>query len=207
MGMNRVFTGLAALAVTGSALAEPTYHRVTGVAADDVLNIRAAPRATSADIGDLAHDAHRIEVFEFDASGNWAHIAQNGRDGWVSARFLARDEVATLADSTVPVGLVCSGTEPFWALDLHGTEARYSLPGDGDTDFALDSVDVAEGHSGSPALITASADTKEVIEATVTGITCSDGMSDRSYGWTMTMQLGKPGQQRFLKGCCHLPRE
>ncbi|WP_292287292.1 SH3 domain-containing protein [Marivita sp.] len=203
--MNLAFIGLAVLGVTGSALAEPTYHRVTGVAADDVLNIRAEPRATSADIGDLAQDAKRIEVFGFDASGNWAHIARNGRDGWIATRFLARDKVATLADSTVPIGLVCGGTEPFWALALHGAEARYSHPADGDTDFALDTVDVAEGHRGSPALITASADTNEVIEATITGATCTDGMSDRDYGWLVTMQLRKPGQQRFLKGCCHLP--
>jgi hypothetical protein len=32
-------------------------------------------------------------------------------------------------------------------------------------------------------------------------------MSDRSYGWTVTMQLIAPDQRRFLTGCCHLPRD
>ena len=38
----------------------PTYWRVTDVAADDTLNVRAGPSATSPDIGDLPPDAGNL---------------------------------------------------------------------------------------------------------------------------------------------------
>ena len=207
MGMMRAGLLAVSLAIPALAQAEPTYHRVTGVAANDVLNVRSEPSASSADIGDLAHDAQRIEVFTFDPTGNWARIALNERDGWVSTRFLTRDEVPMLGETTLPQGLICGGTEPFWALGIYGTDARYSHPVDGDTDFAFDSIVTAEGRLGSPALVTLATEDSQVIEATISGGTCFDGMSDRSYGWTITMQLIAPGQRRFLSGCCHLPRD
>lgn len=205
--MIRAGLVIATLALPAVALAEPTYHRVIGVAADDVLNVRAEPSARSADIGDLAHDARRIEAFEFDATGNWARIALNERDGWISTRFLTRDAVPTLGDTTIPEGIICGGTEPFWALGLYGEDARYSHPVDGDINFAFDSIVVAEGRLGSPALVTISAENTRVIEATLAGATCFDGMSDRSYAWSITMQMIAPGQRRFLSGCCQLPRD
>ncbi|WP_439122235.1 hypothetical protein [Marivita sp.] len=207
MGVIRATLIVVACTLPVWGYAEPTYHRVTGVAATDTLNVRAEPSANSADIGDLAHDARQIEAFEFDATGRWARIALNERDGWVATRFLTSDEVNTIGASSVPAGLVCGGTEPFWALGLYGEDARYSHPVDGDTDFAFDSVTVAEGRLGSPALVTLATENTQVIEATVSGAECSDGMSDRSYGWTVTMQLIAPGKRRLLTGCCHLPRD
>lgn len=59
-----------ALGLSTLAQAEPSYHRVVGVAIDDVLNVRSEPSGSSVDIGDLAYDARRIEAFEFDATGN-----------------------------------------------------------------------------------------------------------------------------------------
>lgn len=205
--MTRASLIACALALPVSVQAEPSYHRVVGVAVDDVLNVRSEPSASSADIGDLAYDARGIEAFEFDSTGNWARIALNERDGWVATRFLTRDDVATLGESTLPQGLICGGTEPFWALGLYGSDARYSHPTDGDTDFAFDSIVTAEGRLGSPALLTLATEDNRVIEATVSGAICFDGMSDRSYGWTITMQLIAPGQRRFLSGCCQLPRD
>ena len=205
--MTRASLIACALALPVSVQAEPSYHRVVGVAVDDVLNVRSEPSASSADIGDLAYDARGIEAFEFDSTGNWARIALNERDGWVATRFLTRDDVATLGESTVPQGLICGGTEPFWTLGLYGSDARYSHPTDGDTDFAFDSIVTAEGRLGSPALLTLATEDNRVIEATVSGAICFDGMSDRSYGWTITMQLIAPGQRRFLSGCCQLPRD
>lgn len=205
--MTRASLIACVLALPVSVQAEPSYHRVVGVAVDDVLNVRSEPSASSADIGDLAYDARGIEAFEFDSTGNWARIALNERDGWVATRFLTRDDVATLGESTLPQGLICGGTEPFWALGLYGSDARYSHPTDGDTDFAFDSIVTAEGRLGSPALLTLATEGNRVIEATVSGAICFDGMSDRSYGWTITMQLIAPGQRRFLSGCCQLPRD
>lgn len=204
MGMRAV---LLAMCLSTPALAEPLYQRVVGVAANDTLNIRSAPSADSADIGDLAYDATAIEVTGFDETGDWARIAMGEIDGWVATRFLASDVVTTIAGTSVPEGLICGGTEPFWALGLYGSDARYSHPEDGDSDFTFDSAVVAQGRLGSPALITLAKPRNKVIEATLTGAVCYDGMSDRTYGWSITMQMIAPGQRRFLSGCCALPRD
>ena len=52
--------------LAGTALAEPGYFRVTDVASDDTLNVRALPDAHSEDIGDLAHDQTAVEVIDTD---------------------------------------------------------------------------------------------------------------------------------------------
>lgn len=206
MGMMRVLASVFYLALPASGFADPSYHRVTGVGPWDVLNIRAEPRADSADIGDLAPDARAIEVLGVSPSGAWARIALAETDGWVATRYLDPDPVATLGDTGLPVGLACSGTEPFWALRLMDQSARYSHPEDGDSDYTLTRAQVAEGRQGSPALILMNGQGGATLAATVQGAACSDGMSDRSYGWAITLRLTAPGQDRFLSGCCHLPR-
>lgn len=202
MGMMRAILLGAVLSAPLSALAEPSYHRVTGVASDDSLNIRSAPGADSADIGDLAHDARGIEVLGFDDSGDWARIGLAEGDGWISARFLTRDPVATLGDTSVPTGLSCAGTEPFWALQFDEGMARFSDPEGGDLSFPITEALVAEGRLGSPALIGLG----DAGLAIVTGHMCSDGMSDRSYGWALHLRIGSDENRRFVSGCCHLPR-
>lgn len=197
---------LAALLIAGPVWAEPTYHRVTGVAADDTLNIRSAPSADAEDIGDLAFDARAIEVITWDETGDWAQIALNERDGWVAARFLEDDDVPMFSDSGIPKGLVCGGTEPFWALGLYDVDARFSHPEDGEFDMTLSTVQVAEGRMGHPAFFDLAApggQASVVIQADI----CSDGMSDRSYGWAAFIRMVTPGTERFLSGCCHLPRD
>lgn len=206
MGMIRAMMTTAALVAAGTALAEPSYQRVTGVAADDTLNIRSAPDADSADIGDLAPDARGIEVLGLDTSGDWARIGQGEGDGWVATRYLTEDDIQTLGATSVPGGAVCSGTEPFWALSFEGSDATFSHPEDGDSALTVDSAIAAEGFLGSPAQISLRGpDTRA--KAIVTGAECSDGMSDRSYGWSIYLTVTRDGQDRFLSGCCHLPRD
>lgn len=207
MGMMRFPALLTCLAVPVGAAADPTYHRVIGVAANDVLNIRSAPDANSMDIGDLAHDARGIEVLGVDPSGQWARIALAERDGWVATRFLATDSVGMIGATGIPSGLVCGGTEPFWSLALGPDGAAYAHPEDGESALSLGTVRVAEGRLGSPALFGLAGAGEQTIDATVHAADCNDGMSDRSYGWAITLRLMAPGQDRFLAGCCHLPRD
>lgn len=70
-------------------------YRVGDVAADDVLNIRAAPGVEHVIVGILAPDATGIrptgEVALADDGGNWWQIADSalpGGSGWVNARFM-----------------------------------------------------------------------------------------------------------------------
>ena len=61
---------------------------VTGVAANDVLNIRERPTASSAILGFIPPNACYIQVLG--RSGNWYRISYGGTVGWVNGRYLTR---------------------------------------------------------------------------------------------------------------------
>lgn len=101
---------LAVCAVEG-AIADasgPDFFRVTGVAADDVLNIREAPDAGSAKIGEIPPDGDGVRNLgcqgglsfaewqaaseaerQAAARSRWCRINYQGVEGWVAGRFLA----------------------------------------------------------------------------------------------------------------------
>ena len=62
---------------------------MTGVAANDLLNIRAAPSANAEIIGTLSPRARHIEVVGYDDTGRWAQINTGEISGWAALRFLA----------------------------------------------------------------------------------------------------------------------
>ncbi len=113
--MKRLVWGIAvavALGVTpvssAHAVADgPDYYRVVGVAADDVLNIRAEPSARSAKIGTIPHDGNgirnrgcegglSIDDFakateaqrEAGRKTRWCQIEYRGVIGWVAGWYL-----------------------------------------------------------------------------------------------------------------------
>lgn len=91
----------------------PTLFDVTGVAADDVLNIRQLPDADAPIIGTLSPDAKGIEVVE--DTGGWGRVNSGEGSGWVSMRYMAyRTDV--WHEGALPDGFSCFGTEPFWSL-------------------------------------------------------------------------------------------
>lgn len=190
---------LAAPAVLADA---PERHVVSGVPAGDVLNVRAAPSAASADIGDLAEGAE-VEVLGEDPHGKWGRIVHGEGNGWVALRFLQPVEPARVGDSPIPTGLTCTGTEPFWSLATDAPDAvTFAEPGpDG---IAEDRARVqwagaASGRSGFPAALRArgaAADYALVLRPAA----CNDGMSGRDYGWSAEVLTG----ERLLTGCCRL---
>jgi uncharacterized protein YraI len=106
---------VAALAADGprDALATadgPDYYAVTGVAAGDVLNIRAEPSAKAEKVGEIPHDGRAIRnlgcrggptfaewekmsAAERKRAGQkrWCKIRYNGTEGWVAGWFLMED--------------------------------------------------------------------------------------------------------------------
>lgn len=79
----------AKLASTGSANAPPAY-KVTGVSANDVLNIRASPDANSAIVNTIPPDGRGVKITG-DCSENWCPVDYRHALGWVNCRFLARE--------------------------------------------------------------------------------------------------------------------
>lgn len=86
----------------------PDFFRVTGVASNDVLNIRAAGTAGAEKLGEIPHDANGIRNLGCEGGLNyaewqnasaaarkaaekrrWCRVEYRGQTGWVAARFLA----------------------------------------------------------------------------------------------------------------------
>lgn len=199
MAMDRsTWTWLLTLALAlgaGGAGAQnlPARFAVTGVAADDALNLRAGPSSAAPVLGTLAPDARGVEVLGFSPDGAWARLGLPEGEGWVARRFLDEEP----ADPRVaPLPLRCLGTEPFWSLTVTEEAATYELPGAAPR--ALRPIGRAEGFRG---FVLAFDDRGETRDLTVVRAECSDGMSDRPYGFTAL--VWNRGEE-VGEGCCLL---
>lgn len=173
----------------------PAIYTVTGLSGDDALNVRAGP-STGAPVIDKLPNGAQVEATARSGDG-WVRILQGEGDGWVARRYLQPPP----AGDTAPDTLYCGGTEPFWSLTLAAaappvfTEAgqepvvltqdwRHTVAGARNGSFAI----------GSDRYI-----------ALFHRRQCSDGMSDRTYGWALDFLL-TGGQGAFLQGCCRMLR-
>ena len=196
----RLVGGLFVLALTlsgaVSALAEPVPQlvRVTGLSAGDALNVRAAPTAKSEDLGDLKNDTV-VEVIAYSDDRTWARIVWQEGNGWIAARYVSEIPRPRL-DSGLPVGLICTGDEPFWSFDLAPS---------GQVTFRAETGDVQ-----APLLWSTPSynrgDTRYAFgNDRMTGLlqrtTCNDTMSDRISGWAVDLVL-TDDPPRLLSGCC-----
>ncbi len=85
-----------------------------------------------------------------------------------------------------------TGTEPFWGGEVTGTELTYTTPENQDgTEISVERFAGRGGIAFSGLLDGAE------FEMLVTPLECSDGMSDRTYPFTATLQIGE--EQR--NGC------
>lgn len=190
---------LLALLLPGLAAAQgyPALHDVTGVAADDVLNIRSAPDASSPIIGSFSPHSKFIEVVR--AEGGWGRINIGERAGWVSLRYLARHPEPP--PGSFPEELACYGTEPFWGLDYSAEGVVFSTP-DQTRRLHLQSALVSPNHTRKLAILAGSEELFTTI--TITPARCNDGMSDREFGLSVSVVTRFPEGYRLYSGCCSL---
>lgn len=78
-----------------------------------------------------------------------------------------------------------TGTEPFWAGEVTAGSLKYSTPDDPDGT----TIAVAR-FAGRGGLSFGGRFEGESFEMAVTPLECSDGMSDRSYPFTITLRIG-----------------
>ncbi|MBP1805201.1 COG3650 family protein [Rubellimicrobium aerolatum] len=194
MPLPRALLCATTLALAGPAAAEPFPARaaVTGVAAGDALNVRAAPSAGAEVLATLPPDATGVEMLGLSPDGTWARIGRPEGEGWVARRFLAEEPADPRA---VPVPLACLGTEPFWNLTVTAEGATFSTP---EGERALREIGRGTGFSG---FVLAFDDDGATRDLTVVRAACSDGMSDRPYGLT-ALVWDRDGP--VLEGCCTL---
>jgi uncharacterized membrane protein len=178
---------------------------VTGVAGDDVLNIRHGPGTRYPVIGTLAPDARGIEVVAVDATGRWGEVNAGEQSGWVAMRYLAyRTDVWDWG--SLPDSLHCLGTEPFWSFRPEAGTIRFSTPEEiegpaYDIEAILDS-----GVFRDPRRAILARSGEDRLFATITNAACTDGMSDRAYGLTAMVVRDRPEGPALLTGCCRLAR-
>lgn len=102
-------------------------------------------------------------------------------------------------DETVPYAGIAedevlrfTGTEPFWAGEVSGKTLTYSTPEDQDG-----TVIAVERFAGRGGIAYSGLLEGKDFEMLVTPLRCSDGMSDRTYPFTVTLEIG--GDKR--NGC------
>ncbi|MDD7969603.1 COG3650 family protein [Roseinatronobacter alkalisoli] len=183
-----------------SAQEYPQLFDVVDVAADDVLNIRQAPSASSDVVGNFAADATGIEVIMLNSTQRWGLVNMDESTGWVFMRYLS-GQGQPIDHYNMPVGLRCFGTEPFWSLHSDGGVWQYdSMDG---TSAELE-IEIAQD-SG------IAQDFRRMVRlsgpdgagtAFIYPAMCNDGMSDRAYGVSISLMTGPATP--LLSGCCSL---
>jgi len=180
----------------------PTLFDVTGVAANDVLNIRSAPNASAAIVGTLSPQARDVEVVGYDATGRWARINTGEQSGWAALRFLAY-QVDIWTPGTLPPTLHCLGNEPFWSFRPRGDLVVFSTPEVPESVMQLEQV-LTTGLFRDPRRSVSAQGESRRMTAVIVPMASSDGMSDRAYGLDVTVILEGRGEPQMLTGCCSI---
>jgi len=176
----------------------PALYDVIGVAGDDSLNIRAEPNGSADIIGELAHDASNIEVVAINEAETWGLVNIGEASGWVSLYFMVRQPEQFAGK--FPELASCYGTEPFWSLGFESDSLTYR-DADGETSIGVDFWKIV---SSSRFDRFGFGSEMEEITGIVAARSCSDGMSDRNFGFSVEVILGSGAQSRLLSGCCSL---
>ncbi|MDO9639284.1 MAG: SH3 domain-containing protein [Pseudotabrizicola sp.] len=176
----------------------PASYAVSGVGAKDVLNIRSDPSAQAEIMGEIGPYDMNVEVLGLSPDGKWGKVGAREGNGWVSMAYLDLTEPED--PHTVQRPLSCFGTEPFWSVSLYPRGAEYNSPDTGAVPMGVTHEGVAaegfliqleEGPSLNRTLI-------------IRRAACSDGMSDRAFGFSTLMFTEAPDGNSALPGCCTL---
>lgn len=181
----------------------PALYDVTGVASDDVLNVRAGTGASHPIIEALSHNDRDIEIIRLSSNGKWGLIGYPGGNGWASMRYLKRQNGQT--GSNVPRPLNCGGNEPFWGITFGPNSTEFLEPGQMSQALGTLWQGIPDGMQ--PVAYGAKlAGAGGEINAVITRSECSDGMSERAYGFEINALLSGTFGNRMLTGCCLLTR-
>ena len=182
----------------GSAWGQDDFRvlSVSGVRANDVLNLRSAPDPRASIVGSLPANAEGVAVVGQSTAGvDWLMVQKGRARGWANARVLS---YGPRQEYRLPVRLSCAGTEPFWGIEAgYGRADAHLAYEDHRTRLALATPIPAAARPRIWLLPSAAArDPSSFL--LVDARTCSDGMSDRSYPYTVTARVG----EMVLSGCC-----
>ena len=179
----------------------PAFYDVTGVASDDVLNVRAGIGASHPILETLAYNERYVEIVSLSEDGRWGLIGYPGGSGWASMKYLARQSGQDRPD--LPRPMSCGGNEPFWGLYFSQRGNDFALPGEPPHILPTTWEGIPDGMLP-VAYGIRMARGSDVINAVVTRSACSDGMSEMEYGFEINAILSGSLGNRMLTGCCSL---
>ena len=174
----------------------PARYSVNGVAANDTLNIRAEPNASSPKTWKLPPFAINIEVLRVSEDARSGMIGMGEGNGWDAMRYLQVTPNDTSYTTSRPLNY--SGKEPFWALNMTPRGTEFTKLGASRID--LNNVSEAVAQTGS--LATFEEGPTKTYTLMFKPAQCSDGMSDRDFGFTGRVFIEAPDGNRYLRGCC-----
>ena len=190
---------LCALASVGAAQTEqyPRFVSVTGVASDDVLNVRLHPDASAPIVATLTPDQFDVEAVGETPDGTWVLLNIRDISGWASARYLRKQPVGP--DYHYTRQLTCVGTEPFWSLRVtQGLSAEFSgldLP-----TLRFPAGNLQQALARYDRFLLGLGDRATAI---LTQELCTDGMSDRAFGLDISLIL-QTETTMLMSGCCSI---
>lgn len=175
----------------------PSMARVANIAGDDILNVRSRASVDSPDIGDLS-PGEQVEIVGLSEDGRWAQIIVPEGNGWISTKFL-EPVSRPQSNGGLPLNLACTGTEPFWSLQLGPDE--------------MATLNIADVEEQLPVPLEWSGTSRNLGPGAygfsgggASGVLrreqCSNGMSDQEYGWAIDIILLNGASSQLYSGCC-----
>jgi uncharacterized membrane protein len=183
------------LATSASAQDLPALFNVTGVSANDSLNVRSRPNTTGTVLSKLPANATNIEVIQTTQDGKWGQINAGETTGWTSMRYLT---ASTPSPNFPPNQATCFGTEPFWTLTLQNGQASFSNMGEDEKTYTIHGSQLSANRTDTAKLDLNSRDRSST--ALITRQLCNDGMSDRTFG----LRIDVLSSDQVYSGCCSL---
>lgn len=179
----------------------PAFYNVTGVASDDVLNVREGQSASTPIINTLAPNQRNVEVVDISDDGRWGLVSFPDGSGWVSMRYMARQPGQN--PRYLPRPLNCGGTEPFWGLSIGNQTAQFEIMGNPALTFTPTWEDIPIGMQAVSYAIKMQG-SNEDITAIINRNQCSDGMSESVYGFGIDLIISGQSGNQYYTGCCSL---
>ncbi len=183
----------------------PALYDVIDVDQGDTLNVRAGPGTSHPVIGTFHPGETGIEVMRPSDEGTWGRVNTGERAGWVSLAYLARQPGQWLSGQ--PRVATCFGTEPFWTLDRTGEGLELKSQGEpGAIVFPIAAETRSRNRIDRFAIVGAGTGGVPGLSVTIARGACSDGMSDRGYGFSAELLSWTGDGYELRSGCCSLAR-
>ncbi len=199
--MATILPGIAAAIILTAAAASGQEAPAVYAAPEAGVALRATPGG--AVIGRIPGGARRLEATAADPGGAWVRVGWGEDEGWVAVDALIPDKTARIADTQIPDGLICAGTEPFWSLRIGAEAIVHDEPGAEPVTLGLLAAEPAQGRQSFPLAISLMSETLSGV-AILRPAICIDGMSGRTHGWTLDFIAQRAATQRLRTACCRL---